>query len=88
MRFQEAQGATHRRRRALQAAGRPGEAALVDRRDENFHCIDAVHILPISGIVTAVERVFTPKRRYAMMAKLYWPAILREPRQYTVTARE
>ncbi len=44
MRLQEAQGTAHRRRRSFEAAGRAGEATLVDRSDEDFHCINAVHL--------------------------------------------
>ncbi len=39
MRFQEAQGANSPPWASASAGGRPGQAAFVDRGDENFHCI-------------------------------------------------
>jgi hypothetical protein len=43
--LEEGHGTTHGGRRASELAACPREAALVERRDEDLHSVDAVHRL-------------------------------------------
>ncbi len=45
MALKEGHGAAHRGGRASELAARPGEAAFVERGDEDLHGVDAVHRL-------------------------------------------